>query len=530
VDERDEHPRMSAARTGAVVAAALVAGAVVVALELSSDHRDARVVWAVFGPTVVWSFVGTGLYVLRRRPEHRIGVLMILLGFAWFLFTLDAANSRLVYTFALVTGGLWGAVYVVATGYWHSAQPDSFAVLPLILALLAYEQARRRSRRGTAFVAGLLLGFCAQLRPVILLLPAVLVLWDLAQKREHGASWRAVARSAAAERTLALLLGGGAFTALTLLWLALHGALGEYFYAQLDFASEYARRGGPYSPQGLTIGAYLSGLRSGTMFIAFARTLLVAPALVAIVVGGLVRRDHFVLLVGWLALAAYAGVAMQGKYFLYHWHTLLPLLSLLGGWTAAYVWRELRRAGRGLRFAAATLAALAAALLLLTPDVTDRGVHEWSGFVQYYHRPDDRGDYYDRFGLYGRGTFSYRASEEVAAYLRARTRPGDGLFIWGYDPLLFVETGLNSPSRFLSFLPLISNWTPHAWHDEFVDDLERSGPAYIVVQRNENAPWITGHNIEPQDFIQLIPRFQALLQRDYELEHRIEDYWLYRRR
>src|SRR5215207_6328701 len=112
---------MNPARTGAVIAAALVAGAVVVALELSSDHRDARVVWAVFGPTVVWSFVGTGLYVLRRRPEHRIGVLMILLGFAWFLFTLDAANSRLVYTFALVTGGLWGAVFLhralVIAGY-----------------------------------------------------------------------------------------------------------------------------------------------------------------------------------------------------------------------------------------------------------------------------------------------------------------------------------------------------------------------------------------------------------------------------
>jgi signal transduction histidine kinase len=103
---------MSRARTGAVIAAALVAGVVVIALELSSDHRDARVVWAVFGPTVVWSFVGTGLYVLRRRPERRIGVLMILLGFAWFLFTLDAANSPLVYTFALVTGGLWGSVFL----------------------------------------------------------------------------------------------------------------------------------------------------------------------------------------------------------------------------------------------------------------------------------------------------------------------------------------------------------------------------------------------------------------------------------
>ncbi|MEO8687652.1 MAG: ATP-binding protein [Solirubrobacteraceae bacterium] len=103
---------MSRARISAVIAAALVAGAVVVALELTSEHRDAKVVWAVFGPVVGLSFVGTGLYASRRRPESRTGALMILLGFAWFLFTLDAANSPLVYTVALVAGGLWGALFL----------------------------------------------------------------------------------------------------------------------------------------------------------------------------------------------------------------------------------------------------------------------------------------------------------------------------------------------------------------------------------------------------------------------------------
>jgi signal transduction histidine kinase len=103
---------MSNARIGAVIVGALVAGAAVVALELTSDHRDARVVWAVFGPAVGWSFIGTGLYVARQRPERRIGALMILLGFAWFLFTLDASDSRLLFTVALVTGGLWGAVFM----------------------------------------------------------------------------------------------------------------------------------------------------------------------------------------------------------------------------------------------------------------------------------------------------------------------------------------------------------------------------------------------------------------------------------
>src|SRR3712207_769653 len=103
---------MTGARMRAVVAAALVCGATVIALVLTSDHEDDKVVWAIFGPAVMWSFIGTGLYAWRRRPESRIGALMVLLGFAWFLFTLQAADSPLVHTIARAIGGLWGGVFL----------------------------------------------------------------------------------------------------------------------------------------------------------------------------------------------------------------------------------------------------------------------------------------------------------------------------------------------------------------------------------------------------------------------------------
>ena len=96
----------------AIVLAALVGGGVVIAVELGSEHQTVRAVWAVFAPAVGWSFIGTGLYAWRRRPESRIGTLMILLGFAWFVYALSAANSPAIYTFALVVGGLWGAVFL----------------------------------------------------------------------------------------------------------------------------------------------------------------------------------------------------------------------------------------------------------------------------------------------------------------------------------------------------------------------------------------------------------------------------------
>jgi signal transduction histidine kinase len=96
----------------AIVVAALAAGGGVIALQLSSDHQDAQIAWAIFGPAIGWSFVGPGLYAWRLRPLSRTGVLMVVLGFAWFVYTLSAANSRLVYTIALVVGGVWGGVFL----------------------------------------------------------------------------------------------------------------------------------------------------------------------------------------------------------------------------------------------------------------------------------------------------------------------------------------------------------------------------------------------------------------------------------
>ena len=37
---------------------------------------------------------------------------MVLLGFAWFLSILVASDVPAVYTFALLTGGLWGGVFL----------------------------------------------------------------------------------------------------------------------------------------------------------------------------------------------------------------------------------------------------------------------------------------------------------------------------------------------------------------------------------------------------------------------------------
>jgi len=103
---------MTAARQPAVVVAAALCSAGVVVLLLTSEREDADLAWAILGPIVVWSFVGTGLYATHRRPGSRVGMLMVALGFAWCVAAVSLANSALAFSFGLVVGGLWGGVFL----------------------------------------------------------------------------------------------------------------------------------------------------------------------------------------------------------------------------------------------------------------------------------------------------------------------------------------------------------------------------------------------------------------------------------
>jgi hypothetical protein len=484
--------------------------------------------------TDVWDVKPPGIFLIYAAIELIPGPQVRLLRVVDLLYT--SATVIAIYALArlywdrlaaAVAGVLYGITYAIATGYWHTAQPDSFMVLPLICALIAFERSRRSGSAIPALLSGVLFGIAVQLRPTILLVPVALVILDVCGEYIAGGPRRKRV-GAGGRRMLYLAAGGTAVQLLIMVWLLLRGSLGAFLYAQFDFASEYARLGGPYSPDGLTPGSYLAGLRSSTMYIVFTRLLLVAPAIAGAIIGGVIRRERPVIQMSVLAFAAFLSVAVQAKFFLYHWHGLLPFLALLSGWSAGYLWRSLRAARYSVKASAAALALAGALLLFLTPSVTDRAAREWDGFVRYWLEPEHRSAYYDRFGLYGRGTFSYRASDEVSSYLRSETHPGDTIFVWGYDPLLYSATGRDTPSRFTSFLPLMTTWTPQAWLDEFVDDLERREPAYIILQRNENARWITGHWIDPVDYVPLIPRFQSLLDTRYEFDRRIEDYLLFR--
>jgi signal transduction histidine kinase len=103
---------MTRGRTWSIVVATLLGTAATAAIVLASDHPDADTWWSRLWPLISWSFVATGLYASRRRPDSRTGDLMVLLGFAWFLAALNLVDDPWLFSLGYILGGLWGGVFL----------------------------------------------------------------------------------------------------------------------------------------------------------------------------------------------------------------------------------------------------------------------------------------------------------------------------------------------------------------------------------------------------------------------------------
>jgi len=103
---------MTRGRGRAVIVAALVCALATVPVVLTSERPEAETAWVRLWPLVGFSFVVTGVYASRRRPDSRTGGLMVLMGFAWYLPALGLLSSPPLHTLGEVLAGLWGGVFL----------------------------------------------------------------------------------------------------------------------------------------------------------------------------------------------------------------------------------------------------------------------------------------------------------------------------------------------------------------------------------------------------------------------------------
>ena len=99
----------------ALAALGLAAGAGSLALNLQSDVDPPFVFTPFLGLLVGWSFIGGGLIAWSRRadrPERRIGMLMVAVGFAWFAAGLTLVERPFAASLGSALSGFWTGLLI----------------------------------------------------------------------------------------------------------------------------------------------------------------------------------------------------------------------------------------------------------------------------------------------------------------------------------------------------------------------------------------------------------------------------------
>jgi signal transduction histidine kinase len=115
---RPTHGAAGSANTrDALVSCLALAAGIGAAVLVAGSDREPTPTWASawLALLVGWAYIASGLVAWRHRPEHRLGPVMVLIGFAWFATFLADAQEPLPFTLgtALEDIYLLGFVYLV---------------------------------------------------------------------------------------------------------------------------------------------------------------------------------------------------------------------------------------------------------------------------------------------------------------------------------------------------------------------------------------------------------------------------------
>jgi hypothetical protein len=221
-----------------------------------------------------------------------------------------------------------------------------------------------------------------------------------------------------------------------------------------------------------------------------------------------------------------AMIVWQWKFFiLYHWTVFAGSLSIVAGLTL-YKVIELLGAARPeptRRRLAFGVCVVAFFLVPANGVFYARMIFRTASFVGGFESIDEFRS------PYRVGSSSAADTYQAAAYVRQRTQSDDTLLVWGYDVTVNYLADRRCPSRFVMNRVLQRNGSPHIerWQQEFIRDITRSEPAYILVADEYNGASFIGN---PREHLEQFAALHNFVTNNYELETRIGSFDVYRLR
>ncbi len=473
----------------------------------------------------VWDFKPPGIFHVYQLAQGLFGRNMVaprILEVAGLLATVVALRwlSHVWFgerTIGVVAGAV-AALLHAQLEFWHTAQPETFGGYLTILAMLltVWDPSRRRLVAWAA--VGVSFGLCFLLKPPMA--GGALVCAAYLARRE---AWRGAAGVRVALPFLVVAAASAVPIALCAAWFRARGAWPALHQTLFEFTPHYTAIGwvDRSTPAMLYVGIQ-EGLTKYSALLPAALVAAVAlPALHS-------REREAKLMVLGVSVMHFVGIAMQGKFFPYHFGATFPVLAIVAGLGIYKVWR------RALGVGAPGVVALAVALVLLVL-MRDASRDVPHGF---WKRSWVRLAYALRSGgpstraeldaeLYYVADYDLAADRRVADALVRLAPPDAPVFVWGFEPVVYWLSDRHPPTRFIYNVAQRVEWSRDWSQAELARDLRRAPPAVIVVEHHDVFPMVTGDAYDSHRSLERFPELADMLSTEYEHAERIQDFDLY---
>jgi len=426
--------------------------------------------------------------------------------------------------------GIFGAALAILIEsqleFWHTSQPESFGGILTIFALAICTQQslsceKWRPRQWSLVAAsGALIGAACLMKPHLI---AALPVFSLAVSYRSSLPGKNVVRwlRPIAAMSVGLLVP----MILCWAWFANKGTLGDLRETLFVFAPGYASttfiwnyfHDFFYSALEDLVAMYSASILLGTL------------ALLALPPAHHREREGAVVLTGVIVIHL-AGIAIQSKFFPYHYGATLPLMALLAAVGINKLW--LRARAFDVWGAAVFLAVMAVVVTCrsATRDLADsywnrseRRTRAWLSGDGARQEVEDR-------ALYSAADVNYGENLDISRWTTQHVAPSESVFLWGFEPFVYEEANRKSASRVIYNVPQRAAWEQEKARSMLMFDLARSNPRAIIVEHRDVFPVVTGNYDDSANALRTFPALRRLIDEQYQLDYSIGDFDLYLRR
>lgn len=420
-----------------------------------------------------------------------------------------------------VKSGLWAAFLygifstILYSDYWDMAQKETFTVLPLCLSALLLFSALQSERAALLklFLSGVFSACACCFKPTLGLAFIVLLAYSI-KGEDKPARKRLL-------YLISMCLGFLLAWTPLIIYLLSHDAFRDMLEGVFIFGRFYG--GSRYT--GLKALAGLPIIKTWEWL--FEWRFLSAAGLIGVIAFSKDDTPGWKFLLLWF-VSIYLNVIIQMKFFTYHWIPLLAPVSIFAAKGISEILPVFPRRKSGLIHWAAALLAFFLFLGNLWPQAAryKRELFYDLGLIS-------KKDFIKPYGKWGFGDVCVNAGLKVADYLAQGTAPGQKVLAFSIEPGIYFHSCRTAPTRFAYDQPLTADTRGNErfkayqqdLREEFMQDLEREHPVYIVVVENDTSV------IEPVDSFQQMHEFREFadwIDKYYYLETKIEHYYIYR--